>query len=86
MKKLLISSMKFFCLSSMKFSSLRRDRFTQFLYASSVIVGLEFVSPDFRLTVVEDLLSLSVQIKSLSVLVRCSALDLFRQTGCPDLS
>ena len=53
--------MKSFCLSPMKFFSLRLDRFTQFLYTSSVIVSLEFVSPDFRLTVNEDLLPLSVQ-------------------------
>ena len=53
--------MKSFCLSPMKFFSLRLDRFAQFLFTSSVIVSLEFVSPDFRLTVGEDLLPLSVQ-------------------------
>ena len=61
MKKLLISSMKSFCLSPMKFFSLRLDRFTQLLYTFSAKVSLEFVSPDFRLTVGEDLLPLSVQ-------------------------
>ena len=54
----------------MKFFSLRLDRFAQFLKTSSVIVSLEFVSPDFRLTVGEDLLPLSVQ-KSKSKRVQC---------------
>ena len=53
--------MKFFCLSAMKFFLLRFDRFTKFLYTSSVILSLEFVSPDLRLAVGEDLLPLSVQ-------------------------
>ena len=61
MKKLLISSMKFFCLSAMKFFFLRLDRFIQFLDTSSVIIGLEFVLSNLRLTVSEDLLPLSVQ-------------------------
>ena len=45
----------------MKFFILRLDRFIQFLYTSSVIISLEFVSPDLRLTVSEDLLPVSVQ-------------------------
>ena len=61
MKKLMILSTAFFCLSTMKFFLLRLDRFTQFLYTSSVIISLEFVFSNLRLTVSEDLLSLSVQ-------------------------
>ena len=38
-----------------------RRKELNFLYTSSVIVCLDFVSPDFRLTVGEDLLPLSVQ-------------------------
>ena len=45
----------------MKFFLLRLDRFTQFLHTSSVIIGLEFMSPDFRLIFGKDLLFLSVQ-------------------------
>ena len=40
---------------------LRLDRFIQFLYTSSVIISLEFVFLDLRLTVSEDLLPLSIQ-------------------------
>ena len=61
MKKLLISSLKFFCLSAMKFFLLRVKSFTYFLYTSSVIISLEFVFLNLRLTVGEDLLFLSVQ-------------------------
>ena len=67
MKKSLISSLKFFCLSEMKFL-LRFNSFTWFLYTSSVIISLEFVFLNFRLTVGEDLLPLSVQ-KSPTLLV-----------------
>ena len=45
----------------MKFFLLRLDRFIQFLYASSVIISLEFVFSNLRLRVSEDLLPLSVQ-------------------------
>ena len=48
-------------LSTMKFFFLRLDRFIQFLYTSSGIIGLEFVLSNLRLTVSEDLLPLSVQ-------------------------
>ena len=61
MKKLLISSLKFFCLSAMKFFLQRFNSFTSFLYTSSVIIRLEFVVINLRLTVGEDLLPLSVQ-------------------------
>ena len=40
---------------------LRLDRFIQFLYTSSVMISLEFVLSNLRLTVSEDLLPLSVQ-------------------------
>ena len=40
----------------MKFFLLRLDRFTQFLYTSSVIISLELVVSDLRSTVSEDLL------------------------------
>ena len=59
-KKLLILSTSFFCLSAMKFFLLRLDRFTQFMN-SSVMICLEFVFLNLRLTVFEDLLPLSVQ-------------------------
>ena len=45
----------------MKFFLLRLDCFTQFLYTSSVMISLEFVFSNLRLTVGEDLLPLSVQ-------------------------
>ena len=61
MKKLLISSLKFLCLSAMKFFLLRFNNFTYFLYTSSVIISLEFVFLNFRLTFGEKLLFLSVQ-------------------------
>ena len=61
MKKLMISSLKFFSLSAVKFFLLRLDRFIQFLFTSSVIISLEFVFSNLRLTVSEDLLPLSVQ-------------------------
>ena len=40
---------------------LSATRFIQFLYTSSVIIGLEFVLSNLRLTVSEFLLPLSVQ-------------------------
>ena len=43
----------------MKFFLLRLDRFTECLYTSSVIISLEFVFSNLRLTVSEDLLPLS---------------------------
>ena len=58
MKKLMISSVKFFCLSPMKFFLLRFNSFTQFLDTSSVIISLEFVFLNLRLTFGEDLLVL----------------------------
>ena len=61
MEQLLLLSMSFFCLSTMKFFLLRLDRFTQFLDTSSVIISLEFVFSNLRSTVSEDLLPLSVQ-------------------------
>ena len=61
MKKLLISSLKFFCWSAITFFLLRFNNFTHFLYTSSVIISLEFVSLNLRLTFGEDLLSLWVQ-------------------------
>ena len=45
----------------MNFFFLRLDRFIQFLYTSSAIIGLEFVLSNLSLTVSEDLLTLSVQ-------------------------
>ena len=44
MKKLMILSMAF-CLSTMKFFSLRLDRFAKFQHTSSVKLSLEFVFP-----------------------------------------
>ena len=64
MKKLLISSLKFFCLSAMKFFLLILIYFTQFLYTSSFVISLVFVFLNFRLTVGENLLFLSVQLSS----------------------
>ena len=61
MKKLMIWSTSFVCLSTMKFFFLRLDRFIQFLYTSSIMVSLEFVLSNLRLTVSEDLLPLSFQ-------------------------
>ena len=62
MKKLMILSASFVSLmSTMKFFLLRLDRFIQFLYTSSVIISLEFVFSNLRLTVSENLLSLSLQ-------------------------
>ena len=58
MKKLLISSLKFFCLSAMKFFQLRLSSFTQFLSFSSVIISLELVFLNLRLTFGEDVLLL----------------------------
>ena len=48
-------------MSAMKFFLLRFNNFTKFSYTSSVIISLEFVSPDLRLTAGEHLLPLSVQ-------------------------
>ena len=45
----------------MKFFFLRLDRFIQFVFTSSVIISLEFVLSNLRLTVSEDLFSLSIQ-------------------------
>ena len=45
----------------MKLFLLRLDRFTQFLHTSLVIISVEFVFSNLRLTVGEDLLPLSVQ-------------------------
>ena len=59
--KLLILSTSFVSLSTMKFFLLRLDRFIQFLFTSSVIISLEFVFSNLRLTVSEDLLPLSFQ-------------------------
>ena len=61
MKKLLILSTSFVRLSTMKFFFLRLDRFIQFLHTSLVVIGLEFVLSNLRLTVSEDLLPLSFQ-------------------------
>ena len=61
MKKLMILSALVVCLSTMKFFFLRLDRFIQFLYTASVIISLEFVFSNLRLTVSENLLSLSLQ-------------------------
>ena len=49
------------CSSTMKFFLLRLDRFIQFLYTSSVIIGLDFVFSNLPLTISEDLIALSVQ-------------------------
>ena len=56
MKKLLISSLKFFSLSAVKFFLLRLNTFTKFSYTSSVIISLEFVFLNFRLPFGENLL------------------------------
>ena len=61
MKKLMILSASFVCLSTMNFFFLPLDRFIQFLFSSSVIISLEFVLSNLRLAVSEDLLPLSVQ-------------------------
>ena len=45
----------------MKFIFLRLDPFIQFLYTASLIISLEFVLSNLRLTVSEDLFSLSIQ-------------------------
>ena len=45
----------------MKFFLLRLDRLFKFLYTSSVIISLEFVFSNLRLTVSENFLPLSVQ-------------------------
>ena len=78
MKKLLISSMKFFCWNTIKFFLLRLDRFTQFMN-SSVMICLEFVFLNLRLTVFEDLLPLSVQKSPNLCVFRVLSLDLFQQ-------
>ena len=59
MKKLILSA-SFVCLSTMNFF-LRLDRFIQFGKTTSVIISLEFVFSNLRLTVGDDLLALSVQ-------------------------
>ena len=64
MTKLLISLLKFFCLSAMKFFLLRFNNLTQFSYTSSVNISLEFVFLNLRLTFGEDLLFLSLQMSS----------------------
>ena len=62
MKKLLISSKLFVSLmSTINFSSLRLDRFIQFLTASSVIIGLELVFLNLCLAISENLLFVSFQ-------------------------
>ena len=62
MKKFMISSKLFVSLiSTINISSLRLDNFIQLLNTSSVIIGLEFVLSNLRLTVSEDLFSLSFQ-------------------------
>ena len=48
-------------MSMIYFSSSRLDNFIQLLNTSSVIIGLELVFSNLRLTVSEDLLPLSVQ-------------------------
>ena len=48
-------------LGTMKFFLLRLDRFTSFVCTSSVLISLEFVCSNLRLTISEDLLPLSVQ-------------------------
>ena len=60
MQKLLISLMNFFSLSAVKFFLLRFNNFTQISNTSSVIINLEFVFLNLRLTFGEDLLFLSV--------------------------
>ena len=60
MKKLVILSTSFFCLSTMKFFFLRLDRCIEFL-RTSVIISLEFVLSNLRLTISENLLTLSFQ-------------------------
>ena len=57
----MILSTAFFWLSTMKFFLLRLDRFIQLMYTSSVIISLEFVFSNLRLTVSEGLLPLSDQ-------------------------
>ena len=47
MEKLLISTLKFFSLSAVKFFLLRFNNFTSFSYTSSVIISLEFVFAQF---------------------------------------
>ena len=48
-------------LERLKFFLLRFNNFTQFLYTSSVIICLEFVLLNLRLTFGEDFLFLSVE-------------------------
>ena len=60
MKKLLISSMLFvYLMSTINFTSLRLDKFIQFLDISSVIIGLELVFLNLCSTISESLLFLS---------------------------
>ena len=61
MKKLLILSASFVCLSTMNFFFLWLDRFIQLLNTSSVIIGLEFVFLNLCLTISENLFSLSLE-------------------------
>ena len=62
MKKLFISSKLFVSLmTTIKFSSLRLNNFTQLVNFSSVIIGLEFVFLNLLLTISKNLLSLSFQ-------------------------
>ena len=62
MKKLMILSKSFVSLmSTTNFFFLRLDHFIPLLNTSSVIICLEFVFSNLRLTVSEDLLPLSVQ-------------------------
>ena len=57
----MILSTAFLCLSTMQFFLLRLDRFSQFLYTSSVIISLQFVLLISAWKISDDLLSLSVQ-------------------------
>ena len=83
MNKLLISSMAFFCFSATKFF-LQLDRFTHFLYTSSVIISKEFVFSNIRLTVGENLLHQSVQMSHTNLcMFKVFVLDLFSTTGSP---
>ena len=67
MKKLMILSTSFVCLSTMKFFLLRLDRFIKFLCTSSATVGKEFVLPNLRLSASEDLHAFADPGESMSV-------------------
>ena len=82
MKKLLISSLKFFSLKAVKFFLLRFNISLNFSYTSSVVISLEFVFPNFCLTFGENSLFFCPTEFS-SVHLQHSAPDLLIQQVAP---